>query len=185
MYGMVNNAVEELVVRNFGRERWLAIRARAEVDVEVFITNEPYDDAITYALVGAASAELGLTPDEVLVTFGEFWVLETATRSYGAMLEGAGRSLPEFLENLGQLHTRVQLMMPRLRPPEFTITDVTATTLTLHYHTHRAGLTSFVRGLVQGLGKRFGTPTTVEVVARKDEGADHDIFHVRWEAARE
>lgn len=183
MYGMVNNAVEDLVVKNFGRDRWEAIRRRAGVDDDVFISNQPYDDKITFDLVGAAVDELGLSADTVLVAFGEHWVLETAARGYGAMMDGTGRSLPEFLANLGVLHTRVQLVMPALRPPEFEVTDRTDSSLILHYRTHRSGLTMFAYGLIVGLGKRFGTPVTVEVLERKGEGADHDVFRVSWSAA--
>ena len=44
MYGLVNKAVEDLVVSNFGDEKWQAIRAKAEVEEEVFISNESYPD---------------------------------------------------------------------------------------------------------------------------------------------
>lgn len=182
MYGMVNNAVEDLVVSRFGRDTWERIRTRAGVDEEIFISNEPYDDRITFDLVGAAVAELGLSADEVLAAFGEHWVLAIAPRGYGALLDGSGRSLPELLTNLNLLHTRVQLAMPRLRPPLFEVTDRQVDSLVLHYRSHRHGLTSFVVGLLTGLGKRFATPVRVQVLHRKDQGADHDVFHVHWSA---
>ena len=55
--------------------------------------------------------------------------------------------------------------------------------LTLHYFSDRPGLQDFVVGLVQGLGKRFGTPATCTYVRGKSEGEDHDIFKVEWTAA--
>jgi hypothetical protein len=51
MYGIVNKAIEELVKENFGEEKWELIKIRSGVDVEFFISNEPYDDAITYQLL--------------------------------------------------------------------------------------------------------------------------------------
>ena len=57
MYGLVNKAIEDLVVSNFGEDKWEAIKAKAGVDVEVFVSNEAYPDDITYNLVGAASEE--------------------------------------------------------------------------------------------------------------------------------
>ena len=50
----------------------------------------------------------------------------------------------------------------------------------LHYFTHRAGLTSFVKGLLSGLGKKFGTPVRSSLLQSKDAGADHDAFLVEW-----
>ena len=66
MYGMVNKAVEDMVTTRFGEDTWEKIRTRAGIDVEVFISNEAYPDDVTYRLVGAASEELNLKPEEVL-----------------------------------------------------------------------------------------------------------------------
>jgi F420-0:gamma-glutamyl ligase-like protein len=114
MYGLVNKAVEELVVTNFGEEKWEAIKAKAGVDVEVFISNQAYPDDITYKLVGAASEVLGMAADDILVAFGEHWVLKTAAQSYGPMMKAGGKSLKEFLVNLPNFHTRVAMIYPNL-----------------------------------------------------------------------
>lgn len=55
MYGIVNKAIEDLVKVNFGEDKWDAIKEKSGVDVDFFISNEPYDDEITYKLAGAAS----------------------------------------------------------------------------------------------------------------------------------
>ncbi len=70
MYGIVNKAIEELVKENFGEEKWERVKQRSGVDVEFFISNEPYDDAITYQLAGAVAEETGLALREVLMAFG-------------------------------------------------------------------------------------------------------------------
>ena len=88
--------------------------------------------------------------------------------------------MPEFLLNLPNFHARVVMIFPRLQPPRFECTDVTACSLKLHYFTHRQGLESFVVGLVRGLGKMFGTPVTVGLAAARSRGADHDVFDVAW-----
>jgi Haem-NO-binding len=181
MYGLVNKAVEELVVTNFGEDHWEAIKLKAGVDVDAFISNEGYPDEMTYALVGAASEVLGLPAEQILIAFGEHWVLKTAAHSYGPMMKSGGKSLKEFLVNLPNFHTRVQMIFPELQPPRFECSEVTENSLNLHYHTHRPGLTTFVIGLVQGLGKLYGTPATAVARQTKAEGADHDIFAVQWE----
>lgn len=183
MYGMVNKAIEDLVVKNFGPEKWSAIKEKAGVDVDVFLSNEGYPDKVTYDLVGAASEVLGMSARDILVAFGEHWILHTARQGYGSMLEANGRTLPEFLLNLPSFHARVAMIFPDLQPPRFACTDVKDGELMLHYHSHRPGLTDFVVGLLQGLGKMFGTPVEVAVAELKSEGADHDVFHVRWTQA--
>ena len=42
MYGMVNKAIEEMVTRHHGESTWAQIKAKAGVDVEVFMSNEGY-----------------------------------------------------------------------------------------------------------------------------------------------
>lgn len=180
MYGLVNKAIEELVTSNYGEDKWRTIKEKAGVDVEVFISNEGYSDEITYQLVGAASEVLCITVREVLIAFGEHWVLKTALHGYGAMMRSGGSSLKEFLINLPNLHTRVQMIYPALQPPRFECQEVTDSSMSLHYFTHRPGLTDFVVGMVQGLGKLYQTPVTVVTAAQKTQGADHDIFEICW-----
>lgn len=180
MYGLVNKAVEQMVCMHHGELAWERIKERAGVDVDVFVSNEGYPDDITYRLVAAASAELDLPAEAVLEAFGQHWVLHTAREAYGGLLEAAGRTLPEFLGNLPDFHSRVAMIFPNLQPPRFVCTDVKPGSLRLHYHTHRPGLAPFVVGLLKGLGTMYSTPVEVRVVAACDQGADHDEFDVVW-----
>jgi len=178
---MVNQAIEDMVVTAHGEEAWQRIRREAGVDVEMFISNHGYPDAVTYDLVAAASKVLGAPSDEVLRGFGEHWVLHVATKGYGSLMDAGGSTLSSFLQNLPNFHTRVTMMLPNLVPPTFECTEVSDRALTLHYRTHRHGLAEFVTGLLMGLGKRFGTPVRVTRLQRREHGADHDTFRVEWE----
>ena len=96
------------------------------------------------------------------------------------VLDATGRTLPEFLERLNDLHTRVQMLFPSLRPPTFNVTDRAERSLRLHYETHRSGLTPFVVGLLQGLARRFNVPLEIDHDVRRDQGAPHDQFLLTW-----
>jgi hypothetical protein len=181
MYGMVNKAVEEMVCMHHGEAVWEQIKAKAGVDVDVFMSNEGYPDEVTYRLVGAASEVLGLPAEKILQAFGEHWVMYTAQEGYGGLMRAAGNSLPEFLGNLPTFHSRVSMIFPKLQPPRFRCTEVTDRSLRLHYYTHRPGLSSFVTGLLQGLGKMFKTPVMARLVESRELGADHDVFQVEWD----
>jgi len=183
MYGLVNKAIMDLVVTNFGDDQWEAIKTKAGVEIDAFISNESYPDEMTYSLVGAASEVLGLTPDQVLVAFGEHWVLKTAAESYGPMMKAGGKTLREFLVNLPNFHTRVEMIYPNLKPPRFSCSEITDDGLHLHYFTHRPGLTSFVIGLVQGLGSLYGTPAGCTLLESKSVNGECDIFQVTWSEA--
>jgi hypothetical protein len=183
MYGMVNKAVQEMICRQYGEPVWEEIKVRAGVDVDVFMSNEAYPDELTYKLVGSASQVLGLPAEKVLEAFGEHWILHTAQEGYGGLMQASGKSLPEFLQNLPNFHGRVSMIFPQLQPPRFQCTEVTDESLHLHYFTSRPGLAPFVVGLLQGLGKMFGTPVQVDLIQPKGEGVDHDVFFVRWSAS--
>ena len=175
MYGLVNKAVVDLVVSKFGQDTWNAIKKKAEVDVDVFVSMDGYPDDLTYRLVGAASEVLKIPPEAVLEAFGEHWVLYTAAEGYGPMLDASGNTLREFLENLDALHARVALTMPALKPPRFRLVPVDNTTMLLEYHSTRQGLAPMVVGLLKGLSIRFNTPIDVSHVRREA----HDEFTIR------
>lgn len=176
MYGLVNRAIEELVCHNFGEEAWEAIRATAGVDIEAFICMEPYPDEITYQLVDAASQILAIPVETILHTFGEYWTLYTAREGYGELLKVSGNTLPEFLDNLDNLHARVGLLYPELRPPSFECTHVNETGMVLHYRSERAGMAPLVVGLLRGLSKIFATELAIEHCQKRSLDGDHDIF---------
>lgn len=180
MYGLVNRAVEQMVTKHHGAETWERIKAEAGVSELAFISNQQYADEITYRLVGAASRILATPAEQILEAFGEHWVLVTAQEGYGALMHANGRTLPEFLSGLNQMHSRVTLFLPELRPPHFECSKVTETSLELHYYSHRPGLSPFVAGLVKGLGRMLGTPATVSLLAHRDAGCDHEIYRVEW-----
>ncbi len=180
MYGIVNKAIEELIIENFGEDKWDAIKLRSGVDIDYFISNEPYDDDITYKLAGAASEEMNITVDNVLIAFGEWWVMRTVKEKYGGLMDAGGNSLREFLINLPLFHNRVMMIYPKLTPPEFKISDVQENSLYLHYFSKRVGLKEFVRGLLQGLSKSYNTPMNIELIESRDEGKDHEVFKLSW-----
>ncbi len=182
MYGMVNKAVEELLRRNYGDEAWERIRRRAGVDIKVFVGMDAYPDKVTYDLVAAASSELGVAADSLLEAFGEHWTLYTARQGYGELLALGGSSFREFLLNLHDLHTRVALTFPRLEPPSFWCTDVTDCSLRLHYQSTRPALAPMVIGLLRGLGRMFDTEVAIAHTARREDGAEHDEFDVKFRA---
>lgn len=180
MYGLVNRAIEELICTNFGEVTWEAIRTEATVDTEVFVSMEPYSDEVTYQLVGAASRILEVPAEDILITFGEYWILYTAKEGYGELLKMAGNTLPEFLLNLDNMHARLGLLYPELQPPSFQCTEMTASGMLLHYRTHREGMAPLVVGLLQGLSKMFATELTIEHVQKRHIDGDHDVFKLTY-----
>ncbi len=180
MYGMVNNAVKELILAEYGADVWRLIKDRADVVDEVFLSNEPYPDDITYRLIAAASSELKIPAEAVLHRFGMWWILKTGREGYGHLMNSGGKTLHEFLRNLPNFHTRIMMMFPDLKPPEFECEEAGPGVLRLHYRSSRKGLAPFVVGLLYGLGEMFETPIVVSHESSIERGADHDVFLITW-----
>lgn len=180
MYGIINKAVEELVVAQFGEEKWEAIKKTSGIDVDYFISNEAYDDDITFKLAEATGKEMNISLSDVFIAFGEWWILKTGQEKYGSMLTSGGSNLRDFLIHLPAFHTRVMLLYPNLTPPEFQISDLQENSLHVHYFSKRVGLQEFVRGLLQGLAKLYETEVDIVLVQSRNEGDSHEIFKITW-----
>lgn len=172
MYGLVNRAIEGLVREKFGDDPWESIRSRAGVEVSGFVAMDQYDDAITYALVGAASEELGLDPGTILEAFGEYWTTYTIEEGYADLLEMMGSNLEEFLDNLDSMHMRITATMPGLVMPSFRREACPDGSSILYYESSRDGLAPMVVGLLRGLAGRFDVDIEVEPLGPDGDGAE-------------
>lgn len=180
MYGIINQAIQGLITENFGVEAWTKIKEKSKVSDETFLSNQIYDDCITYQLATAASEVLQISLAEVLIAFGEYWVLKTGNEKYGFLMKAGGNSLREFLINLPNFHSRVMLMYPKITPPEFKISHQSENSLHLHYFSAREGLTDFMYGLIQGLAKLYKVNVQVQLINDRKERHGHNIFLVKW-----
>ena len=178
MYGMVNNAIKHLIIENHGQSTWNTVFAASGLPSDDFYHMEQYEDGDSVALVVAASKALDQTPTAFLEDFGVYWITYAMNSDYGDLLEMAGDTFPEVLENLDSMHGRVGNSFENLVPPSFWCTDIEDGSLNLHYVSEREGLSPMVVGLIKGLGNHFGLDCKVTYVESVADGADHDIFHV-------
>lgn len=178
MYGLIHRAIKDCVIAAHGEGPWHRIAARAGVDEAKFVSMQSYPDDIAYGLVGASCDELGVEPAELLRAFGHHWVMETARKHYGPIMDFGGSDLKTFLANLDRMHEQVALSFANLDQPSFELEDQADGSHLLHYRTHREGLADFVIGLVEGLGEYFRQGVEITPVDTRDDGADHDVFRV-------
>ena len=180
MYGIINKAIQDLVTDNFGAEKWSSVLEKSGIGVDFFISNEAYDDEVTFKLALAVADETKLSVGEVLESFGEWWILKTTKEKYGGLLKTGGSSLKEFLINLPSFHNNIMILFPKLTPPEFKVSDLQENSIHIHYFSKREGLQEFVKGLLIGLGKMYESPVEVLLIQSRLTGSDHEIFKVSW-----
>ncbi|MFM7320927.1 MAG: heme NO-binding domain-containing protein [Armatimonadota bacterium] len=175
MYGIINNAIAELVVEGFGEPVWRAIVDRAGVGASGYDLTRNYDDSETLRLVVAASDELGLPVAAVMETFGRWWV-GYSERIYGALLQLTGNDFAECLIKLDELHDRIRMAFPESRPPSFHADVRPGGDIVLHYRSEREGFSPIVTGILHGLAEKMGI--SLEITLSADPHDGHAIFHI-------
>ena len=179
MYGLINSSLKDMILDKFGEKQWLEVLAASEVPDDSFLTMRIYEDERTFALAGAASKVLGAPVEACLEMFGEYWVLETATKAYGVLMDTAGEDMIEFLGNMNALHDRITSTFLDYVPPEFFV-NAKGDAYEIHYVSKRKGLTPFVVGLLKGLAIRFNNDLKfVEQLDVPAELGTHTIFLVK------
>ena len=185
MYGLVNKAVQGLVIENYGEETWDQIKERANVDVEMFISNESYKDSLTYDLLVATSEIVNQPASELLRLLGHYWINEVAVQHYGAMMDAGGNSFVEFMKNLPNFHRRVAMIFPNLEPPSFSILKEEKNSIHLIYESTREGLEMFVVGILEALAKRHKIEIKIDQCKSESdqpvEGVSQRLFTISWE----
>lgn len=180
MYGMVNLAIQDFMSERYGEKVWQEVKARAAPAIDHFLTMEQYPDEVTQGMMIAASEISGDSIPALMDNVGEYFVDFARHSGYGELMQIIGTTLPEALSNLDNMHARVGLSFPELRPPAFWCTEVEEHSLVLHYQSVRDGLGPMIPGTVRGLGTMLKTRVTVEWIVRREEGADHDQFRVTF-----
>jgi hypothetical protein len=181
MYGIINQSIQDLVMKEYGEETWLKIIAKSGIDVSEFHNHEVYDDSYTYKLAAAIADVLYTDLDTVLKLFGEFWITEISLKKYPNMMSTGGKGFKDFMLNLPNFHNRVYLTYPELIAPEFKVWEEDGSIL-VEYHSSRDGLGPLMEGMLQGIIKMFDEQQTmiIKEYSKKPEGPDHDLFRIIW-----
>lgn len=154
MYGIVNKAIQDLVVTSAGEQVWAQVRQQAGLNnIELDVT-ENYDDQISLDLVGAASRILGMSVDTLLFEFGHHWVRYTNSEGWSSHFKMTGDSLIQCLIELDEVHIRVKDAMPEGCMPLFSVSE-SGEDFYLDYFSTRKGFAPMVMGILKGLCEQF------------------------------
>ena len=181
MYGLINSALQDMIITHFGEEKWDDIHRHSQVPENIFLAMRRYDDRITYQLAGAASELLEAPIDTCMDMFGRHWVSAVATKDFARLMDATGSDTITFLRNVNALHDRITTTFIDYIPPEFKLEDVEGFSdrFHVHYYSKRKGLTSFVTGLLHGLAEHFGDSIEIHNVTIDDDGeGTHSVFEI-------
>jgi hypothetical protein len=181
MYGMINIAIQDLIIDEYGPAAWDTIKVKAGLETDGFVSMHTYPDPLTYSIVGKASESLGVPATVLLEKIGEYWIIHTARAGYGDILDMNGDNIVSFLKNLNAMHSRLVNVMPQMSIPTFELSEITDHSLTLHYRSHRKGLEHMVIGLLRGLGKKFNLDCAVQMTDAMDVEGTYQKYALTWQ----
>jgi hypothetical protein len=155
--GIVFTFLQDVVTDEYGEQTWDDLLDAAGVD-GAYTAVATYPDEQMSALVGAASAALGLPGDDILVWFGRKCIAKFAA-DYPELFEGhsSARSLALALNDI--IHPQVRKLMPGAYIPQFGYNEENGP-LEISY-TSKRRLCSFAEGLLLGTCDHFGEQGSV------------------------
>lgn len=179
MYGIINVAIENYVLNNYGENTWENVKSRYGTDIDFLLTEQPYNEEVFYKLAVLLAEETGITVDEALFNFGEH-IMKTTREKYSGVLESRGNNLREYLISLPNFHNRIMLIYPNLSPPEFGISNIEDNSICVHYMYKKKGISSFVLGYLNGLILIFKEKATAQWLKTIESGQPQEVFKISW-----
>ncbi len=157
MKGIIFNALEDAVVRNFGHDTWDDVLDDADV-TGAYTSPGNYDDSELASLINALPAATGADLADRLR-----WVGVNAVPFLGKAFPQSfdNIDLRRFLPTLNHIiHPEVRKLYPGATPPDFEIDERTDGTISLRYESQRQ-LCWLAEGFVLGVANRLGEKVTL------------------------
>jgi hypothetical protein len=191
MFGWINDCTECLVISKFGEGTWHDIKKKAGCNVADggFLRYKYYPDSDTVELVVAASEVIGISVDDVLHDFGDYFIDYVKDNGYSNVLECLGSNMRDWLSNLNSLHDHLQASYPKgfVAPVFWSEDDVNAPSVSfvtgltnqpdhssailVHYYSQRGSLlVPLVVGVLKKLARDyFDIEINVDQLQLQDE----------------
>lgn len=184
MYGIVNKVISDYIITNHGIETWQAVKTDAAVEIENFVLNEIYPDEVTFSLLESTAKILDLSMRDLSLILGKHWVLGADLVNAKLYMCSGAPDLKTFLQLLPVLHSRVMLVYPKAKAPEFRSTVIADDVLVVDYFSERTGFEDYLEGLLMGLAEYYGERIDIKLlgshVSDHDAVRNHSVFEVRW-----
>jgi hypothetical protein len=174
--GVVFNLLEQLVVRDYGEETWDGLLAASELD-GAYTSLGSYADEDLMKLVGAAAAELDMSPDQVVRWFGRNALPLFAAR-YPQLFEPHD-STRSFVLTLNEIiHPEVRKLYPGADVPVFDFASRDGL-LVMGYRSPRK-MCAFAEGLLHGAADHFKERLTIEQPQCMNRGDDRCVLEIAF-----
>ncbi len=178
MYGVIFEFLRDYVIeRHGGKETWHALlKANGHSVYKQFFPVAEYPDEEIVGLAQSAAEALQLPLPVVLEDFGAFTANQLL--DFYHMYANPDWKSFEVIENAsGSIHDAVHKHNPDRKPPCIVARRDSNSLLIIHYQSQRQ-LCDVVKGIVRGLGERFGESLSLRETQCMHNGAEKCIIEV-------
>ncbi len=167
MKGTIIKSVGKLVVEKFGEEKWEQCLNVNGFDTDhVFLVRDDVDDAIVMKIINSLPEILGLTIQDIIDAFGDYWVNVYSPQIYHYYYQ-IYTSLKEFIFATPKIHNDITANIPNAVPPNFVFTWLNDKELKIEYYSKR-NMVDFAIALIRGLAKYYNEKIDIQ---KKDNSA--------------
>jgi hypothetical protein len=154
MKGTIVRCLEELVVKQFGKDKWEKSLEEAGIkNPRMFLPFEDVEDSVVLKLITTVCKNLNISLSQAADAFGDYWVNVYSQKLY-PQYYAIHKTARDFLLGMDAVHVAMTRTIKDAKPPRFEYEWKNEDTLIMHYKSHR-GLTDFAVGLIKGVGKFY------------------------------
>ena len=164
MHGLICRSIQHFLGDTYGPMLWEHVVRLADLPPQGFEALLSYDDALTEAMLTAASTKLGKPPDALLEDFG---IYLAGRESLRRLLRFGGADFVDFLYSLEELPGRVRLAVPDLLIAELVLYCPAPSQFRLEIRGGPAGCVHVMCGILQAIADDFGA---LALIAACDDG---------------
>ena len=178
MYGVIFDFLRDYVIeRHGGEETWKTLLKANGYGYKIFFPVTEYADEEIVALAQTAAAALDTPLPVVLEDFGAYVGNKLMTFYHMYVKDDEWKTF-EVIENAGGcIHAAIHKHNPNRKPPRISAHRETDDMLVIRYRSHRK-MCAVVRGIIRGLGERYGESFHIEETQCMHDGAPECILNV-------
>jgi len=179
MYGVIFDFLRNYVIeRHGGVETWRELlKASGQSPHKIYFPTGEYPDAEIVALAKSASEALNLPLTDVLEDFGSF-VGPSLLSFYHMYVSNPEWKTFAVIENAsGHIHDVIHKHNPSRKPPLLKARRLSDDEMSITYRSARK-MCPVVRGIVRGMGDKFGESFKIEETACMHHGGPECVFRV-------
>ncbi|GMR60628.1 hypothetical protein PMAYCL1PPCAC_30823, partial [Pristionchus mayeri] len=176
MYGLIIDNIVTYIKQHYGEEVWVEVKYVCGIEQDAYTMDEMYSEGLAHRIIWACHEVTNDTVDMITSDVGYFFYKFLGKYEFNKIVRVLGRTFPQFLNGLDNLHEYLRFSFPKLKPPSFYCEHESRTGLTLHYRSKRRGYLHYMKGQIKCIARElFQTDVEIELL---DHENDNNMEHV-------